>query len=388
MTHTSPRKALVGGIFIVVLAALAYGGYRLHDTRLAALQQVPAAAKFPWAMRTVPVVRRDLTNGFPVLATLSSQAEVAITPQISGVIRQMGPREGEVVKKGALLVQLDIQELDNQLAALKASQQAARDNAALSRSDLARQEALLEKGFATQATVDTLRTAQQTATQKVNQLSGDIEALKTRIRYGTILAPMDGVISARLQEPGDLAAPGRAIFRITAATGAKIKITVPQAVAARLHKGSDVRLDHGAGHVTVAISRIFPSLDALSMGTAEADLKAIPFDLPSGARLPGRVILDRLPGVFVVPRTALILSPDGESGTLFRVLQKPGADLARLDRVKVKIVASGREGVAVSGDIGEGDRVAIARENELLKLRDGDAVLPEPDPETVAAAGQ
>ena len=386
MTQKSSRRALIGAIFIVAVAALAYGGYRLHDTRVAALDEVPAAAQFPWALRTTPVEQRDLTRGFPVLATLSSQAEVAITPQISGVIRQMGPYEGEVVKTGALLVQLDITELDNQLASLKASQQAARDTAALSQSDLARQEKLLKDGFATQAAVDTLCTALQTATQRVNQLHAEIEALKTRISYGTILAPMDGVISARLQEPGDLAAPGRAIYRITAATGAKIRITVPQAVAVQLHKGSEVRLDNGDENVTVTVSRIFPALDALSMGTAEADLKAIPFDLPSGARLPGRVILDRLTGVFVVPRTALILSPDGETGTMFKVLNKDGADLSRLQKVTVKIVASGREGVAVSGDIGTGDRVAIGREDELLKLKDGDQVLPEP--ETVATAGQ
>lgn len=386
MAQSSRRTTLVGGVFIVVLAALAYGGYRLHGDRVAALQQVSTAARFPWAMRTVEVARRELTTGFPVLATLHTQTEVSVTPQISGVIRQMGPREGEAVKQGDLLAQLDIQELINQLAALQANFQAARDTAALSLSDLTRQEKLLTKGFTTQASVDRLRTALQTATQKVNEMSAEIEALKTRIKYGTILSPIDGVIAARLQEPGDLAAPGRAIYHITAATGAKIKITVPQAVAAQLHKGSTVRLDHGTEHISVAIDRVFPSLDALSMGTAEADLEAIPFDLPSGARLPGRVILEQTPDAFVVPREALILSPDGDTGIVFRVVAQAGAELARLERVEVKIVASGREGVAVSGDIGQGDRVAIARENALLKLKDGDPVYPEPD--TLAAAGQ
>ena len=354
MTRSSSRRALIGAIFIVAVAALAYGGYRLHAKRVAALEEVPAAAQFPWAMRTTTVKKRDLTVGFPVLATLRSQAEAAITPQISGVIRQIGPQEGDAVKKGALLVQIDVEELNAQLSALKASLQAAEDTAALRKSDLARQEALFKKGFATQETVDTLRTALQTAEQKVNQLDAQIDALKTRIRYGTILAPMDGVIAARLQEPGELATPGRAIFRITAATGAKIRITVPQAVAAQLHKGSEVRLDHGDEHVSVAVSRIFPSLNEL--------------------------------GVFVVPRTALILSPDGESGTMFKVLGTDGADLSRLQRVTVKIVASGREGVAVSGDIGTGDRVVVGREDDLLRLKDGDEVLPEP--ETVATAGQ
>jgi len=379
MSTVWAKKALLAGLSVLVLIALTASGFALHARRVEALQQVPAPEKFPWALRTAPVAKRDLTAGFPVLATLSSQTEVAITPQISGVIRQMGPREGQSVKKGGLLVQLNIQELENQLAALKASQQAAKDEVALNEKNLKRQETLLLKGFATQEAVDTLRTALQTTTQRVNQLRGEIEALKTRLKYGTILAPVDGIISARLQEPGDLASPGHAIYRINAVTGAKIKITVPQSVAARLHEGSEVRLDHGDQSISVAVSRVFPSLDALSMGSAEADLVSIPFGLPSGARLPGRVILDRWPGTFVVPRTALILAPDGETGTIFKVVSEGNGKPARLEQVKVEIVASGREGVAVSGAVAEGDQVAIAQENELLKLKDGDPVSPEPE---------
>lgn len=376
MTYGWRRNALLGAVSFSVLVTLAFGGYALHASRVDALQKVPPAEKFPWALRTAKVVKRDLTAGFPVLAKLSSQTEIAIIPQISGVIRQMGVREGQAVKKGWLLVQLDIQEIENQLAAVKASHEAAKDEVLLKEKDLRRQETLLLKGVSTQKTVDTLRTALQTATLRVNQLRAEIEALKTRLKYGTILSPVDGVISARLQEPGDLAAPGRTIYKIVAATGAKIKITVPQSVAERLHQGSKIELEHGNETTTVLVSRIFPSLDALSMGSAEADLESIPFGLPSGSRLPGRIILDRWPGASIVPRSALILSPDGASATVFRI--SPGdSGAARLERIEVKIVASGREGVAVSGDIAVGDRVATAQENELLKLKDGDPVQPE-----------
>ena len=371
------RRALLAGLSALVLAALGAGGFALHERRLQALKTVPTPEKYPWALRTATIKRHDLTVGFPVLATLSSQAEIAIIPQISGLIRKMGPREGEPVNKGQLLLELDTQELSNQLAALQASQQAARDEASLQQKELRRREILLLKGFATPQVVDQLRTALQTAKQRVNQLQGEIEALKTRLKYGIINSPVDGIIAARLQEPGDLAAPGNAVYRITAATGAKIKVTVPQEVAARLHVGSEIVLRHGDQSLTVGVSRIFPSLDALSMGNAEADLFNIPFGLPSGARVPGRVILDRWPGALVVPRAGIVLAPDGKTGTVFRVGPAPDGKPRRLERIQVTIVASGREGVSVSGAVSAGDEIAIAQETELLKLRNGDAVLTE-----------
>jgi len=370
---------MIAGLSVAVLAGLAVGGYTIHTRRVEAIKAVPAPERFPWALRVVPVVRQDLTAGFPVLATLSSQAEISIVPQISGVIRKIGPDAGEPISKGDLLVRLDTRELEAELSALTASKQAAVEEVALNHKELTRQKTLLQRGFSTQEAVDRLQTALNTSTQKVNQLQSQIEGVKTRLAYGKILSPVDGVIAARLADQGDLATPGTTIYRITAAIGAKIGIEVPQAVLEQVHPGSKITLIHGGETMTVSVSRVFPSLDALSMGSAEADLDDIPFDLPSGARLPGRVILARWTGAFVVPRTALILAPDGETGTVFKVVSQGEDKPARLQQVKVKITASGREGIAVSGAVAEGDRVAVAQENELLKLKGGDPVLPEPE---------
>lgn len=377
MTNIRARKFLLVGLSIATLALLA-GGFLLHAHRIALLQAVPPPEKFPWALRTAKVEKRDLTAGFPVLATLSSQTEVVIIPQISGVIHRMGPREGQTVEKNLLLVEIDVQEIDNQLAALEADRLAAEGEAVLQESELQRMEALLPKGFVTQEAVDQRRTTLQTAKQRVKQLQGEIDALKTRRKYGTIVSPVDGVISARIQEPGDLAAPGREIYRITASAGAKIGVTVPQQVAARLREGSEISISHGNQSLTLAVSRVFPSLDALSMGRAEADLDRIPFGLPSGARVPGRVIQDRWPDALVVPRTALFLAANGETATAFRLIPAAGSDFASLERVVLTIIGSGREGVAVSGDISEGDIVVLAQENQLLQLADGDPVIAEP----------
>jgi len=378
MPSARTQKILITGLALAIVAGLAGGAVSLRARRAEALQNALPPAQFPWALRTARVEQRDLTSGFPILATVSSLADVVVIPQISGVIRKMGPREGKSIRKGDLLVQLDTRELESQLAALKAHYQSAQDQVTLQKKELQRREALLLKGYVSQESVDQERTSMRTEIQSVKQSHDEINALAARLRYGTILSPVDGVLSERLQEPGDLAAPGKPIYRITASDGAKLRITVPQVIAAQLRKGSEIEISHGGQKLSIRLTRIIPALDALSMGSAEADLDHIPFTLPSGARLPGRVILRRWTGAKLVPRTTLILAPGGTQATVFKIITAKTEQPALLRKVLVSIIASGREGVAIDGDLKAGDQVALGQENQLLKLKDGDPVVPEP----------
>ena len=364
---------------MVVLALIGYGAFVLHGKRLEALQRTPAMNEYPWALRSATVERQDLTVGFPVLARMESRSEVTISPQISGVIQQLGPREGQAVKKGWLLARIDTLELENSLAALKASLAGAKADADYQAKELKRQKALLKKGFAAQDLVDRLSAQLDASRQRVKQLRGQIEALKTRLAYGTILSPVDGVIAARLQEVGDLASPGRPLYRITAEGGVKISVSVPQHVLEKLQPGSKIVLTQDDRQQTVRITRIFPDLDALSLGTVEADVDKMPFRLPSGARIPGRVIMAEYPGSLVVPLAAVAFSPDDRRGVVFKLQRKDGENGYVLKRVPVRIAARGHEGVGVKGDLQPGDKVVTAKESILLSLRDNDPVVPEPE---------
>ena len=238
---------------------------------------------------------------------------------------------------------------------------------------------MLKKGFAAQDLVDRLSAQLDASRQRVKQLRGQIEALKTRLAYGTILSPVDGVIAARLQEVGDLASPGRPLYRITAEGGVKISVSVPQHVLEKLQPGSKIVLTQDDRQQTVRVTRIFPDLDALSLGTVEADVDRMPFRLPSGARIPGRVIMAEYPGSLVVPLAAVAFSPDDRRGVVFKLQRKDGENGYVLKRVPVQIAARGHEGVGVKGDLQPGDKVVTAKESILLSLRDNDPVVPEPE---------
>lgn len=376
------------GAVAIALVALVGAGFFLRQQRIAERQAVPAPVAHPWALYTVKVRKGDVSQGFPALAMLSSSDEISIRPQISGVIEVIGPREGNAINKGALLAVIDTTQLRKQLAALQASLAAAMAGEKLQRLELARTQKLVGKGFASLEKRDRLVAALEAAAGKRKQLKAQIAELRTRISYGQIVSPVDGRLVARNQVVGDLAAPGREIYRINVRSGAKVRIVVPQDILADLHVGSRVILTYAGKSKDVWLTRLNPALDALSMGIAEADLDKAPFALPSGARVPARVITRSHADVLILPLSAVARSGDDRQGLAFKVVRDGKDGLGHLLKTPVMITAHGFEGLAVTGDLKPGDEVVSAQEGQLLRLQDKQSVRPLPLPTAGSFAGR
>lgn len=123
-----------------------------------------------------------------------------------------------------------------------------------------------------------------------------------------------------------------------------------------------------------ALSRGFPALDARAMGCAEVDLDALPFGLPSGARVPARVILEQVNDALTVPQEALVRTGGGKH---YVFALDEGGHGAHLRRVSVTPLLDGGSAVAVDGDLKPGDRVVVAHRGVLLRLRNGDPTIAE-----------
>ena len=370
------KRLEVSGATALALALGMGGVFLLRAHVKSVLADVAAPAQAPWALHVVKLRKGTVSEGFPALATLSTQDEISIKPQISGVISAIGPRAGRKVKKGALLARIDTTEIENNLAALTASLNSAKAKLKLEKIELARTRRLVKKGYATPEQKDQKVAAVQQGRGLVDQLKAQIAAAKTRIAYGSIYAPVSGSIIVRNQTKGDLAAPGKEIYRLNAAGGARVKVSVPQEVLAHVHPGGLVFLTYGDKQQTIKLTRISPSLDSLSMGTAEADLSQIPFGLPSGARVQARAVLDSKKEVLIAPLATLAIAADDQSAIVFKVGARGKNGLAKLQKLEVKLISRGAEGVAISGDLQAGDELVSAHQSVLLRLRDGEQVRP------------
>ncbi len=358
---------------IIVAGALVVGAVYLRNQRALQHTQVALPVVAPWALHSARVQRQTVTSGFLALATKKADSEVVVTPQISGTIIAMGPREGQAFQPGTVLARIDASQIEDEISALKADLDAAVQQEGFQKKELERQQSLLTKGFATQETTDSARTAYIAAQKKVAALGHQLSQLKTRRSYTVIVADKSGSVAERLAEPGNFATSGKPIYRLSVFGKTRFSIKVPQDVLNKLEIGSEVVMMSGSKTFNARLTRINQTLDALSMGSVEVDLASSPFKLPAGARVPVRVITGKIKDALSVPVTAIAWSADGVSG--FVVRASGSGNKVSLSKIPVKIIQSGSHGVAIKADIEPSDRVVVAQQSVLLKLKDGDQAI-------------
>lgn len=363
------KKHLTTVSILLIVLALSLGAVLLRKHRMAAVADLAAVGDIPWALHTAKVVKGSLSRGFPALATLTGSTDITISSQLSGLIEAMGPREGIKVQQDDVLARISMADLQHQREGLAAQHEAAVADQKRTHDEYARQLQLKAKSLTTEELVESKFTAEIAAGKHVANLEKQLAAMDVRIGYGTVVAPRDAIVAARLVEVGDMAQPGKPLYRLTVDSAARLRVSLPQQILEQVKPGTEVVLEHGSQTLVVKLSRIFPALDAHALGAAEADLLSMPFALPSGARIPGRVLLETAEDVTSVPHRALVRT--GDHGFLFKV---DGRDDGKtvIQRVPVSIVLDAHEGLAVEGDLRPGDQVVVAHQSVLMQLQDGD----------------
>lgn len=234
--------------------------------------------------------------------SLQSSQDVDIYNQEEGQIIELPYFEGDKVTKGDVLVRLDDRLIMSQLART----QALRKKAA---SDLKRMSRLANKQMMAEA--DMTRVETELAVAK-----SDEETLKTRLEYATIVAPISGVISKRLSEPGNIAQRYTHLLTISDLSSLTTEVTVSDLLINKLSVGAEVDIQVDAllrnEPIKGTIKRIHPNLDPLTRtGIVEITLNPV----PEGAR-PGQLarvtLRSELTERLLIPYSGLRRSSAGE----------------------------------------------------------------------------
>jgi len=195
------RRPLIVGLIMIAVASGGYLGWQHFAHSPGASVPEPPAPVLVIAttvkQQNFPIVLTGIGN---VAALNSATVRSMVTEQIISIDFQ----DGQYVKKGALLAQLDPSTYQAQLDQAQAN--LARDEAHLEngRINLGRYVPLAKQGFATQQQVATqgAKIAQEEAVIKADQAA--IEYAKTQLSYTKLLAPFDGVAGIRLLDVGNI----------------------------------------------------------------------------------------------------------------------------------------------------------------------------------------
>jgi multidrug efflux system membrane fusion protein len=208
-------------IAVVVIAVVLFHLFNQPKARTGAPAQVVSVAT---------VKLGDMPETIDSLGTVTPLATVTVLPQLSGYLTEVAYQEGQDVKKGQFLAQIDPRQY--QISKQQAQAQLAKDQATLdqARTDLARYTQLYQKkSIAEQTYMDQKFLVQQSeAAVKADQ--ANIAQFDLDLTYCHITAPVDGKVGLRLVDPGNYVTPSSStgIVVITTMKPTTVQFTVPQ----------------------------------------------------------------------------------------------------------------------------------------------------------------
>jgi RND family efflux transporter MFP subunit len=194
---------------------------------------------------------------------------VSIGVRVPGRIDRYFVEEGQSVKKGDPLVQLDDRDYKAAVAAIKARQASARADLALADADLQRGRALRGQGVISQQELDVLVNRAAVARAQIGQLDAELNQATVNLDYTTLRAPADGVILAKLKEVGEIAVPGGFagsgdLIRLANLTDMRAEVDVNEADLARVKIGQPAEVTPDAypdAKYDAEVVKLYPQVD-------------------------------------------------------------------------------------------------------------------------------
>lgn len=298
--------------------------------------------------------RGSIDVTLPALGTVTPLATVTVRPQVSGQIMRFAFQEGQMVKAGDLLAEIDPRTFR---AALEQAQgQMARDAALLAnaRLDLKRQQGLSAANATSQQALATQASQVKQYEGVVASDKANVDAAAINLGYTKVISPVAGRVGIRTVDVGNFVSAGQStgIVTVTQLQPISVLFTIPEdnvgAVVARLNAGENLPVEawDRAQTVKLATGRLAAVDTQVDTTTGTVKLRAM-FDNADGQLFPNqfvnvKLLVETQRGQVVIPAAAV---QRGSDGTFAYVVK---AD----HTVAMRTITTGAQ---------QGDRVAVTK---------------------------
>lgn len=155
--------------------------------------------------------------------------ENLVSAKVTGRVVKLWQQEGQMVKSGELLAELDHEELDAQLLAAQANLEVIKANLGAAQTDLGRTHDLYKTQLIPTSQYEQAVTRVEVLEAQTKQAAANIRLLEIQLKNTMIYAPVTGVVSEKLVEIGGLVTPGAPLFAILDNSQPWVKIYIPLA---------------------------------------------------------------------------------------------------------------------------------------------------------------
>jgi len=225
-----PAAFPVAALALAALSACASRGEK------ASLPQASVAVR---AVRVARPARRLETGLARATGTVRAKEEATLSAKGTGQIRRFRASVGDRVRAGAPLVEMDPVNAAIALESARAAERLALANLAGAERELARSKQLYDAQSLPEAGFDRVRTARDVAAAQLDQARAALRAGEQQVRDATLVAPFDGVVTARYRNAGDTVTlmPVTPILTVTDVDHLEARLAVPEAIESFVRPG-------------------------------------------------------------------------------------------------------------------------------------------------------
>jgi len=323
-------------------------------------------------VQTVPVEKIWHQHAVFASGQLAGKEESRLSFKTGGIIRRINVREGQDVRKGQLLAELDLDEIDAQAQQARLGEKQAAvqlENARLglekAKRDFANVKGLFRDSVATEEQLKDTRTLLNNALNQVEAAKAGLEYARRSVevadfnlRYSRILAPSRGTILSKMAEVNELATPGHPIFLFGSKDKAqviRVNITDKDIISIRLGDSASVHFDaYPDVDFTGVVQEISSKADPFT-NTFQVEVEVIPAGRQLFSGFVGQVEIQtsQKQELIRVPVDALI-SADGNEGIVY--VEQEGRVIER----RIRIQSLEDEQLLVRSGLEAGEQVIVA----------------------------
>lgn len=300
-----------------------------------------------------------------VAGTVRSATTATLAAKVMGNVTRVLVSEGDRVRKGQILLEIDsrdatagvdraragVDEVEQAIDGAASAVQAAAAGNALAQTTLKRYTVLRDRNSVSPQEFDDVQAKARIAAAELERAKRGSDQLlarrkeahaalaeaETYLDDSRVRAPIDGVVTARLVDPGSQAAPGMPLLTVEDPSSMRVEATLSEDLAAQTHAGDAVTLEIGSARIAARVTRVVPAVDPMTRSAL------VKIDLPNASIRSGtyaRVLFTTgAREAIAVPASAI-----SSRGSLDSVMVVGGDSVARMrlvtlgDRVGDRVV--------------------------------------------------
>lgn len=273
-----------------------------------------SAAPAPVSAALAKAETRELPQRIELSGSVEAGESAMVSSRVMASVVAVPVKEGDLVAKGQLLVEIDPQTAKGQESQARGALAQAKAAYALAERNWQRFQALQKSGSASELEVDMARMQFEQAKGAVEQATGAVEAASSVAKESRVASPFAGRVARKMVDPGDLAAPGRPLVAVESTAGRRLVLAVPESVAveAKLRQGArlPVTVDALPGRsLEGRVVEMSPGADPASHSfSAKVEIGA---EVPTGVT--GRAVVETGRRTAVVVPASAVLPQGGMS---------------------------------------------------------------------------